>query len=136
MGADIHGVLQGKVGSKWESFYEIDDDRSYAVFSALAGVRNYNDVTPIAEPRGLPEGFSMDENESVTLRYSNQKIWTGEHSHSWLTLDEILNWDGWSQQLDNGTTLGDACEQFITWAKWAKMRMSYFGARIVFGFDS
>lgn len=69
-------------------------DRNYGVFAILANVRNYEDATPIAEPRGLPDDL-CDE-----LRHGNRDgedvdfdetggYWLGDHSHSWLTLTEL-----------------------------------------------
>ena len=52
--------------------------RNYGVFGFLAGVRNYSDVTPIAEPRGLPDGVK-----------NNDDNWLGDHSFSWLSVAEL-----------------------------------------------
>lgn len=35
------------------------ESRDYETFARLAGVRNSGEVTPIVEPRGLPEGFAL-----------------------------------------------------------------------------
>lgn len=105
MGCDIHGVFQTRVkgASLWWTELEIEDSRNYAVFSALADVRNNTGITPIAEPRGLPEDFDMKEAMTV-MRYGDPADpWLGDHSFSWLTLDELLNWNGWDQLVnDNG----------------------------------
>lgn len=100
MGADIHGVLQTRFNSAdgpkgWWNEGEIEDSRNYLVFSALAGVRNYNDITSISKPRGLPEGVELDDNDCIKLY--GREIWMGDHSYSWLTTEEILDWDGWDQ---------------------------------------
>lgn len=115
MGTDIHGVLQtgyehdGKVN--WHTVCEIEDDRNYYVFAALADVRNgygfagvyrHEPVIPISEPRGLPEDFKVD-GEADHYPYGKYEganyTWMGDHSHSWLTLDEISEWDGWDKPL-------------------------------------
>lgn len=119
MGTDIHGVFQRKdsVSGQWidvESLYE--QTRHYQLFAVLAGVRNGRGfagcltghaVTPIAEPRGLPAGFVVDEDECYTIasvEYLDPRrrkwrgdggpleVWMGDHSHSWLAGWEILAW--------------------------------------------
>lgn len=80
-----------------DSFY---NNRNYRLFGMLADVRNGrrgfggadmgNAVTPMAEPRGLPEDVCSEiENESDYWGLDG-------HSHSWLTLAELLNYD-WTQ---------------------------------------
>lgn len=144
MGADIHGVLQVKWNHKeeWETEDYIESERHYLTFSALAGVRNYMDIRPISEPRDLPDGFKVDKSNSHDWRdwRGEQSEWLGDHSHSWLTLDEILEWDGWDQELkfqnDSGT-LREYCNLFLAWAEYKKLKHSFPGnIRIVFGFDS
>lgn len=60
-----------------------DPGRNYRLFSILADVRNSWDIEPIAEPRGLPEDTTCD-------------FWLGDHSHSWLSLRELIEHD-WDQ---------------------------------------
>jgi hypothetical protein len=116
MGCDIHAVFQKRTDAGWEDVPTTwDEGRHYFLFSVLAGVRNgfgfagtptYDPVKPISEPRGLPADFAMDGDAhpvaSVELlgwhaRYhqDNEPIarWMGDHSHSWLTADEILAYE-------------------------------------------
>lgn len=112
MGTDIHMLVERRVDGEWQSAdtwsickytgkqvvaYEnqVFKDRNYALFSILAGVRNGygfagtdtgEEVTPIAEPRGVPHDISLMAAE----------MWIGDHSHSWLTLAEIMAFD-WTQ---------------------------------------
>jgi len=113
MGCDIHGMFQAKKDGKWRDIPSTwDQDRHYFLFSWLAGVRNghgfagvptYTPITPISEPRGLPEDFELvDEDHPVVdpavlgLRAKwlepgeTPSLWMGDHSHSWLSADEIL----------------------------------------------
>lgn len=63
--------------------------RNYALFAILAGVRNNFDVTPIAEPRGIPNNASIHAKAACW-------DWQGDaHSHSWLSLKDLLdhNWN-------------------------------------------
>lgn len=134
MGADIHGVLQERyLGSSWTTIATIEDDRNYALFAALADVRNYGGITPISEPRGLPEDFEID-GEEHRMSYTGDKVWMGEHSYSWLSINELLKWHGWDQE-----DLRVPAETFLAWLKWAELKTSWSDkveARIVFGFDS
>jgi hypothetical protein len=113
LGTDIHGVLESRYrdDSPWYFDGEIESGRNYRVFAALAGVRNgagfagvktHEPITPIAEPRGWPEDF--DEKRTALrlndYRDDEEELWLGDHSFSWLSLDEILNWDGWDQPLN------------------------------------
>jgi hypothetical protein len=87
----------------------------------LAGVRNgrgfagvpYGEaVRPIRQPRGLPADFEVDDESHpiATLDHMDPRragyrrespelyadgpmaVWMGDHSHSWLTGDEMLAW--------------------------------------------
>jgi hypothetical protein len=112
MGTDIHGRLQAKYqGSKgWSDLGEIENDRNYCVFSMLADVRNgfgfagaktYEPLVPISEPRGFPEDFDVVDDSVILESWGQPKIeyWMGNHSFSWLTVAEILAWEGWSKDL-------------------------------------
>lgn len=96
-------------------------NRHYQLFAVLADVRNGRGfagvktgevVTPIAEPRGYPDGFEVDGDHHIvglvehidprrrkyrTAEYLEPgdnplELWMGDHSHSWLTADEMLAW--------------------------------------------
>jgi hypothetical protein len=120
MGTDIHGVLQAKhsfEGATWFTECRMEDDRNYRLFAALADVRNgsgfagvktHDPITPIAEPRGWPDDFELS-----SITYVTDDPWLGDHSFSWLTLDEVVNWDGWDQPLHE-TGIIDR-KQFEAW---------------------
>jgi hypothetical protein len=113
MGCYIHLFQEKKVNGKWvtadkwaPSSYEDDDDRlrvdyddrlytgrNYRLFSVLAGVRNgvgFADVKtgvaviPIALPRGVPTDCCPEYKAEVDAWGSDG------HSHSWLTLHDIM----------------------------------------------
>lgn len=140
MGADIHGVVQTRYGNKWATESEIEYGRRYWLFSALANVRNYNGITPISEPRGLPEDLELDDEDCVPCFSARDgRVWLGDHSHSWFTLKELKEWDGWDQLSPDG--VGTLREVLPAWMHW----MDYVSARewvkdedirIVIGFDS
>lgn len=99
MGCDIHSKVQVRNDGVWKTVeerlfpmaFEWDghthtnepfDWRSYGMFGFLADVRNYSHVPPISQPRGLPPEAG-----------SNDYYEFGDHSFSWLGLDELLAFD-------------------------------------------
>lgn len=95
MGCDIHAHLEAKEehGARvyWISLAELDIWRSYVLFAKLAGVRNSYGLTPIAEPRGLPDDVSL------RTKLDADEWGTDGHSHSWVTLAEIEKAD-WTHE--------------------------------------
>lgn len=95
MGTDINAIFQKRVMGKWEVVdTNYAENRHYSLFAHLAGVRNGygfagvstgQPITPISDPRGLPEEFEINECGEVG-GYS-----LGYHDHSWLTAEEILS---------------------------------------------
>lgn len=87
MGQDIHTQAERKVNGRWEVVPGLKpfDWRSYAMFGFLAGTRNYSDISPISEPRGLPEDYVDNE--------ASDDGWLGDHTHSWLSVAELLAFD-------------------------------------------
>lgn len=108
MGTDIHGGFikvvkdqTGNVVSKQPIKTNWNFDRNYTLFAILAGVRNgygfagcyrHEPLQPIAEGRGIPE-FIRDEEFGC---------WLGDQSYTHMTVDEILEWKGWSNHLSQG----------------------------------
>ena len=83
MGCDIHTQAERKVAGKWEVIPGLHpfDWRSYGMFGFLADVRNYSAVPPISKPRGMAEGSPSDGDD------------LGDHSYSWLTVEELTAFD-------------------------------------------
>ena len=79
--------------SKDDSWYadEMYNGRSYYLFAILADVRNGSGgIEPIDYPRGIPDDASSGYMYVVDR-------WDGDgHSHSYFTLDELINFD-WSK---------------------------------------
>ena len=79
--------------SKDDSWYadEMYNGRSYYLFAILADVRNGSGgIEPIDYPRGIPDDASSGYKYVVDR-------WDGDgHSHSYFTLDELINFD-WSK---------------------------------------
>lgn len=105
MGCDIHMYVEYRFDGKWVcgdyfskspyyngvdpyepkySLVDIYDYRDYDLFGVLAGVRN-REVPCISEPRGLPN----DCNDFIKKEY--EVWWCDAHSCSWLTLQEIID---------------------------------------------
>ena len=90
MGCDIHTYAEKKSkDGKWELIptVELFSERNYFLFELLAGVRSYVGLKPIASPRGIPKDVSESTRESCNE-------W-GEDGHtpSWLSLEELLEFD-------------------------------------------
>ena len=90
MGCDIHSYAEKRNESgQWEVIDGVHpfDSRSYGAFAFLAGVRNYSAITPISQPRGIPE----DASEYVKEEHES---WTCDaHSASWLSVAELASFD-------------------------------------------
>lgn len=104
MGTDIHGVFQKQAadGSWQDVETEFKFNRHYQLFAVLAGVRNGfgfagvptgDPVEPISKPRGLPEGFITNVAAcEADYEPTHNGQWMGDHSHSWLSCAEMLEW--------------------------------------------
>lgn len=104
------------------------DEQNYDVFAQLAGVRNENNIEPIAEPRGWPGDVSPDLRKfarHVTKHgwnkrthklcqelYEKHGTTPGEHSHSWLSLRELQYYDRHKVAEHSGII---SIEAFRTW---------------------
>jgi len=84
MGCDIHSYAERKD----ESGKYVDLDFSpFGTFGFLADVRNYSAVPPISQPRGLPDDVSSEVPE-------RDETWGSDgHSHSWLSVAELVSFD-------------------------------------------
>lgn len=88
MGCDIHFVTEVKKEGKWEGVEEdlkILENRNYSTFAFLANVRN-SFGTKGFEPKGSPEDMSDEAKKLV-------EEWDDGHSHSYLTLQELIDKD-------------------------------------------
>ena len=128
MGTDIHGRLQFRYSkdSPYQDGGAIEDGRNYRVFAMLAGVRNgfgfagvetHVPLEPISEPRGLPEHLGIKdtnyETSPITTTYFSEDEF-GDHSFSWVTLSELINWPGWTMTLER--------RGIVEAAEWARMQ--------------
>lgn len=127
MGCDIHSRAERKVDGKWQIIDGLApfDWRSYGMYSFLANVRNYTDVPPLSDPRGIPDDAPMVEDDHLDL---------GDHSYSWLSVDELTSFNYDAQVKDRSYTW----REFLGKAFFDDLKkLKDAGAeRIVFGFDS
>lgn len=115
MGTDIHCVFQAKIDGAWRDVISsYDESRQYSLFAWLGNVRNgtgfagvptHNAITPLQDCRGLPPDFEVvDGTDHPVASFGllgwrkeyiqpdePLSIWMGDHSHGWLTADEILS---------------------------------------------
>lgn len=163
MGCDIHIQAQRQDGDKWVEIRgkfgsepypsEVPFDwRSYGVFGFLANVRNYSDIPPLSEPRGLPEDIPNDyeARDAAGMDF-------GDHSFSWLSVKELADFD-YDQPVEDrrvtiktgpnsyngGATAAPGGGKMMTYREFLGSNfmndlaeLQRIGAeRIVFGFDS
>ena len=106
MGTDIHIVAEYFADGVWHlADVELPEYRNYWAFAVLADVRNGygfagfdrgEPITPISLPRGHPDDLSQELRappDPEEEDYSRERIWLGNHSFSWLTLKELLEYD-------------------------------------------
>lgn len=85
MGCDIHAFVEATdAGGGFRQVADVDIDRDYRLFGIMADVRTREGVTPLFEPRGLPEGVSY----GVADEHAE---WVADaHSESWLSCIEVM----------------------------------------------
>ncbi len=139
MGCDIHLYVEARRETGvWESkdtwtrdedceevrrIWDVDyDDQhytgcNYALFAILANVRNepVRDIDevliPISEPRGLPS------NTDLQIQRASDHWGEDGHSHSWLTLRELMEFDWTRMGIRRALVDGN---EYTQWARWNK----------------
>lgn len=149
MGCDIHVFAEKKLPDGTYQSLDVHpfDWRSYGMFAFLAGVRNYSAVQPIAPLRGLLDDVSEDVRKEAAA-------WDGDaHSHSWLTVSELIAFDYFAKVEDRrymdetgngGATCAEGMGRTMTWAEFLGSdymlelkKLIQIGAdRVVFWFDN
>lgn len=146
MGTDIHAAIEYRESSehpwaalkypnkyfgKWEDEPEFTTrlpiDRDYDLFAILANVRNGrgfagvitgDGFNVISEQRGLPEDITSEARESGC---------TGEHSATWLSLADLLEFD-WEQVATlRGVVDAPNFEYFDRMREWNYAPKEWFG---------
>lgn len=151
MGCDIHLYHEIKRAGKWlagdtwveevdgdyihfDSPYEsrLYTDRNYAVFSMLADVRNGygfagsdtgDALVPMFEPRGVPDDACRQ------YRRKCDDYGVDGHSHSWATLQELLDYDWTQVAICRGVVSAEVYKQWDRWGRAnGRAPSSYCGA--------
>lgn len=93
MGTDIHVHVEVMINNKWHHYNNPSIDRNYKLFGKMGGVRLYDDITPIAPTRGLPDDLSE-------ITKIDAGIWGADgHSHTFLMDNEIHELKNWYTQI-------------------------------------
>lgn len=152
MGTDVHGGFQRRkdesdewepVKTKWEM------DRDYHLFAILANVRNGHgfaghptgdSVMPITSGRGIPDDLKVNGcftahalfnswygSEWATKDTPEFGEWLGDHSHTHMTIDEILEWPHWDE---NQVHIG--CITIAQWRDLKRGKTPYTWSGMVF----
>lgn len=126
MGCDIHAIIERKThwaGDQkcWLNSGNPDIGRNYEMFAVLAGVRNYDAIVPLAEPRGMPSfkewheysdherwasWHNREDKPCKEIEEEFERLGFDGHSHSWLTLAEIKGYDTDAEVVDNHVITG------------------------------
>lgn len=127
MGCDIHACFEYTYADerlpRWYCYAaDIDLDRWYQIFTAMAGVRNYNNIDVKYPPRGVPK----DLNQKTKVLYER---WDGDaHTPSWLTYEEL------------NEVIGELVDINLSYGVLLAMMKSFHDAgrktRLVFWFDN
>ena len=156
MGCDIHSVAERRVNGKWEVIPGLRpfDWRHYGWFGFLANVRNYSAIPSLAQPRGVPvdSPFRKQAVELGTGPEYDAIYELGDHSYSWLSVEELLAFDYDAPVEDRRVTVGNngGCtaepgggtmttyREFLGTKFFIELDtlMKAGAERIVFGFDS
>jgi len=129
-------IKSRKVGGEFDDCYMCEgtkqiqgyQDRNYDLFAILANVRNGygfagvptgEGFIPIADPRGLPEDISdelvrLANSDDIWKEFRDKygAGWLGDHSWSWITLEELLSND-WDRY-----TVHRGHVEIPTWIEW------------------
>lgn len=147
MGCDIHTRCERySVETDRYEVMKVEPDafdvRFYGLFGWLANVRNYSAVTPISEPRGIP-----DDTSPGTADYFD-----GYYACSCVTIQELLDFD-YTQMMEDrrvmidgngGCTAEPGDGEVMTYAVFLGpwyftelLRLRRLGVdRVLFGFDN
>lgn len=86
----IHLHTEVKIKGEWIHHSEANIKRGFKLYGKMANVRNYDEVTPISLPKGLPEDVTF------LTRLHSENMGPDGHSHSWLNAHEIVELHEWA----------------------------------------
>jgi hypothetical protein len=123
MGCDIHPAIEYKTSEGWKTllipnkyYGQWEDEpeltaripvgRNYNLFAILGNVRNEEGFNYISDSRGLPEDITPETKSALS----------DEHSQTYVTLLEILNFD-WTQVITHSGLVDQN-----TFERWDRMK--------------
>lgn len=124
MGTDVHVVAEVRKDGVWHlADVEVPSDRNYWTFAILANVRNGfgfagvhtgEELQPIDEPRGLPDDLSegAKRKQDNDIDEEEDYLWFGDHSFSYVTLQELLAYDLERNIVQSGVVSNEIAERF------------------------
>lgn len=134
MGCDIHSFAEKKNsdGTYSPVFYTPFEDRHYGLFAFLADVRNYSQIEPLSQPRGMP----ADASQAIV---DELKSWEDDaHSVSYFTLAELVRVDYEKKIEDHRSVVTESLRDFLgTDYFYSLKRMNDLAVdRVIFWFDN
>lgn len=126
MGCDIHCFAEYKIKGKWRFAKEVDISRDYALFGRMASCGRSIDTVPINPNKGIP-----DDADFMTKFYMDA---FADHSHSWLTGNEVINLFHEFPKLPFDHDQGESV--WYSWERWPDSHWGIEDFRWVFGFDN
>lgn len=104
---DISTRAQKRIAGAWADvdMRPVFTDSGYALFGFLANIRNYSAIPPLSAPRGLPDGFELAPYDEAGAYPPSGYL--GEHSFSWVTIEELLAFD-YNQLIEDRRVNGQA----------------------------
>jgi hypothetical protein len=94
MGSCITVTAHKLKGEEWvEIETDFMDSQDYDLYGWLGNVRNFAKIPSFHPYRGLPDWYSKSENWGWTSLISFSDPHFGNHSKTWYTLDELVNFD-------------------------------------------
>lgn len=164
MGCDIHCYIEyrkppfvSEDSIKWKSFGgRINPGRHYEIFAKLVGVRNYKEITPLSNPRGVPDDAGWhSKNDSLLYISSTNPSGEGncspENASKWITEGSSKCVDGnwvtnpdwhsgsWCDSKEIESVLKDekyAEQYFAVLAAMKSFEQQGYESRLVFWFDN
>ena len=133
MGTDISIRVERLSDGEWHKvLVSLPEPRNYGLFAMLAGVsRDWREFDPIDVPRGLPDDVSRE------IRAEIDAMGNEARCVSYLTFDELKNWD-WAGKQHDGVVYSDLVSDFLPEAleTLASLGGDATSIRLVFYFDN
>ena len=134
MGCDIHCDVEAKTSTGWwlPMGQDLEIGRDYALFSAMADVRNGENgdseyIEPVAAPRGWPKGAG----------YGREIISDAiQHSRSWLSAAEFREAIRRAEEYLTTRPVSAEAKAILAYMEALFLGGEYVEVRIFFGFDN